>query len=360
MLDTYSVKSNHTFGFSGSGFLPGELVDVRLGGLGGSPLASFRGDAQGNVAAQDVPLPLIQAGDYLLYFVGEQSQTPVSVSFNVQGFSPWVVLDSYSVPPYSTMGFTGQDFVPHEEVEVYLSQRTGQPLLRLAADANGQFAVKNAFTLPDVAHGDQQLLFVAHQSGAEITTKFVVLPFSPSLQLTNYAGRPGTPIGFTGDGWARNETLHAYIGEGRTLVATFQSDASGAFDSAGEFRLPIGTVAGGVPLTIQGDSSRAEVTLWYQALELKPSGELTAYQGPPGTVVAFTGRGFAGGERVRVHLGDRGGPELASAIASDDGTVEDVGSYPIDGNWGDDIHFVLVGDDSHTEGATDFKVATPQ
>ena len=358
-LDTYSAKSNHTFGFSGSGFVPGEVVEVRLGGLGGSPLATFPSDAQGTVTAQNVPLPLIQAGDYLLYFVGQQSQTPVSMGFNIQGFSPWVVLDSYSVAPYTIMGFTGQDFAPSEEVEVYLGQRTGQPLLRLAAGANGQFAIKNAFTLPDSAHGDQQLLFVGHQTGAVITAKFVVLPFGPSLQLTNYAGRPGTAIAFVGDGWAHNETLHVSIGEGHQPITTFQADANGAFDAAGQFRLPIGTEAGGVPLTVRGETSQAEVTLWYQALELKPSAELTAYQGPPGTVVAFTGRSFAGGERVTVHLTDRGGPELASATASDDGTVENVGTYPIDGNWGDDIHFVLVGNDSHAEGATDFKIGNP-
>src|SRR5260221_5706197 len=75
-LETYSAKANHTFGFSGSGFSPGEVVDVRLGGLGGSPLASVRSDALGNVTAQNVPLPLIQAGDYLLYFFGQQSPTP--------------------------------------------------------------------------------------------------------------------------------------------------------------------------------------------------------------------------------------------------------------------------------------------
>jgi hypothetical protein len=351
-LDTYSAKSDHTFSFTGSGFAPGELIDVRLGGLGGSPLASVPSDAQGNVAAQGVPLPLVQAGDYVLYFVGEQSQTPVSVGFNIQGLTPWVVLDTYSAAPYSAMGFTGQDFVPSEPVEVYLGDRSGQPLLRLAADANGQFAVKNAFELPDLARGDQRLLFVGLQSGAVVEAKVVVLPFSPGLQLTNYAGRPGSD-------WARNETLHAYMGEGRDEVATFQSDATGAFNAAGAFHLPIGTVAGGVPLTVRGEISQAEVTLWYQALELKPTAELTAYQGPPGTVVSFTGRSFAGGERVRVHLTDPDGPELGSAVASDDGTIEQVSSYSIDGNWGDDIHFVLVGDDSHAQGATDFKIASP-
>jgi len=358
-LDTYSAKSNHTFGFAGSGFAPNEPVDVRLGGLGGSPLASFPSDAQGNVTAQDVPIPLIQAGDYLLYFVGEQSQTPVSIGFNIQGFAPWVVLDNYSAAPYSAMGFTGQDFVPGEPIAVYLGERGAQPLLRLAADANGQFALKNAFNLPDLPHGDQQLLFVGQQSGVEIVAKFVVLPFSPSLELSNYAGRPGTPIAFVGSGWARNEILHAYIGEGRAQAANFQADASGAFNAVGGFRLPIGTVAGGVPMTVKGDVSQAEVTLWYQALELKPSAELTAYQGPPGTVVAFTGRSFASGERVTIYLQDRGGPKLASAVASDDGTIEGIGSYPIKGDWGDDIHFVLVGDDSHAEGTTDFKIANP-
>jgi hypothetical protein len=359
VMDTYSVKSNHTFGFSGSGFAPGEVVDVRLGGLGGAPLATFPSDAQGNVTGQNVPLPLVQAGDYLVYFVGEQSQNPVSVGFNIQGFSPWVVLDSYSLAPYSVVGFTGQDFVPGDQIDVYLDQPNGQPLLRVAADANGQFAVKNAFELPDMAHGDHTLLFVGYRSDAHISAKFVVLPFGPGLQLTNYAGRPGTPIGFTGDGWARGETLHALVGEGRTEVASFQSDATGAFDAADTFRLPIGTVAGGVPVTVHGDTSQAEVTVWYQALELKPSAELTAYKGPPGTVVTFTGRAFAGGETVRVRLQDRGGPELASGAAGDDGTVQNIGTYPIDGNWGDDIHFVLVGDASHAEGATDFKIANP-
>ena len=358
-MDTYSVKSNHTFGFTGSGFAPGEVVDVRLGGLGGAPLAIFPADSQGNVTGQNVPLPLVQAGDYLVYFVGEQSQNPVSVGFNVQGFTPWVVLDSYSLAPYSVIGFSGQDFVPGDQVDVYLDKQSGDPLLRVAADSNGQFAIKNAFQLPDLSHGDHQLLIVGYKSDAHISAKFVVLPFTPGVQLTNYAGRPGTPIAFTGDGWARNETLHALIGEDRTEVARFQSDATGTFNAAGSFRLPMDTVAGGVPMTVRGDTSQAEVTIWYQALEMKPSAELTAYNGPPGTVVTFTGRAFAGGETVRVHLHDRGGPELASGIATDDGTVLNVGAYPIDGDWGDDIHFVLVGDASHAEGATDFKIAHP-
>jgi hypothetical protein len=362
-MDTYSAKSDHTFGFSGSGFAPDELVDVRLGGLGGDPLASVQCDGLGNVVAQNVPLPLVQPGSYQLYFVGEQSQLPVSVSFNIQGFSPWVVLDSYALPPYSTIGFTGQDFVPGDQVEVYLGKQIGQPLFRVEADANGQFAVQSAFALPDQVQGDQTLTFVPHQSGAEITAKFVVLPFSPGLQLTSYSGRPGSPIALTGTGWARDETLEAYVGESdkqlaTKLVATFQTDDSGEFTAAGTFRLPIETVAGGVPITVRGAISQAQITLWYQALELKATAELTAYHGPAGTVVSFTGRSFAAGEQVTAHLRDRGGPVLATGAADEEGTSLNFGTYPIDGNWGDDVHFVLVGSDSRVEAATDFKITT--
>jgi hypothetical protein len=132
-LDTYSAKSNHTFAFSGAGFLPDELIDLRLGGLGGSSLATFQSDSQGTVTAQNVLLPPVQAGDYLLVLWASSHRPPVSIGFNVQGLSPWVVLDGYSVAPYSTMGFTGQNFVPNEAIDVYLGQRTGEPLLRLAA-----------------------------------------------------------------------------------------------------------------------------------------------------------------------------------------------------------------------------------
>ena len=86
--------------------------------------------------------------------------------------------------------------------------------------------VRNAFNLPDLPAGDQQLVFLGHQSGARVVAKFVVLPFTPSLQLTSYAGRPGTQIAFTGDGWARDEALHAFVGEGNREIAAFHADAA--------------------------------------------------------------------------------------------------------------------------------------
>jgi hypothetical protein len=356
----YSAKARHGFSFSGSGFAPGEHVEVRLGGLGGSPMGIYPADQEGNVTGTNVPIPLVEAGDYRLYFVGQESQSPVSVGFNIQGFYPWAVLDTYAPPPYALMGFTGEDFIPDEIVSVYLNSLRSEPVAYAQADATGRFSVKNAFELP-LLRGENQIIFVGQQSKAEVAVNFMAMNFLPGLELTAYAGRPGTRVAFIGSGWAREDTLQIFVGEkaGGQPLGTFMSDASGSFEGAGEIRVPMRTPAGGLPLTVRGQKSQSEMTLWFQVLDLKPTAELTAYQGPPGTVVSFTGRSFAPGEPVRVHLRDRGGPDLAVGVSDEEGTAENISSYPVDGEWGDVVPFVFVGELSGATAMTHFKFASP-
>jgi hypothetical protein len=359
-LGEYTAKAMHSFSFTGSGFAPGEQVEVRLGGLGGSPLGSYPADGDGNVVGRDVPIPFVDAGDYALYLVGQESQSPVSIGFNVQGFKPWALLDNYAPPPYSLMGVSGEDFIPGEIVFIYLNDVRSEPVTRVQADANGRFQVKNAFALP-LLRGENQVIFTGQQSKSEVNAKFMAMKFLPGLELTAYAGRPGSRVSFVGTGWAHEDTLQVFIGEkaGGQPLGTFTADANGSFQDAGAIRVPLRTPAGGLPLTVRGDASQAEVTLWFQVLDLKPTAELTAYFGPPGTVVTFTGRTFAPGERVHVHLRERNGQELAAATADDDGTAENISSYPVDGDWGDVVPFVFVGEDSGATAITHFKFANP-
>src|SRR5216683_1062002 len=150
-LDVYTGKPTHTFGFSGTGFLPGEQVDIFLGtSQPPSPLVSVTSDARGEIVGHDTAIPVMTPGDYSLAFVGRSSQVPVSVGFNVQGFHPWVVLDNYYLAPQSGMGFSGVDFVPGEVVQVYLNTRLSQPVAQITADADGHFAVSNAWELPSL------------------------------------------------------------------------------------------------------------------------------------------------------------------------------------------------------------------
>ena len=112
-VDTYSVKSNHTFGFSGTGFALASWLRCGIGGLGGSPLATFLcGDAQGNVRGRMFRCRSCRPATTPCISWASSRRIRYSVGLSVQGFSPWVVLDSYSLAPYAVIGFRGQDFVP--------------------------------------------------------------------------------------------------------------------------------------------------------------------------------------------------------------------------------------------------------
>jgi hypothetical protein len=172
-LDTHSVKPNHDVGFSGGGFLPNEVVEVRLGSSVSKPVATVSANAGGSVAGR-FTVPLMPAGDYQLFFVGLQSQTPTSVGLNVQGFHPWVVLDTYAPKPHARMGFEGRDFAPGEEVLVYLNERESKPVARTYADTTGRFVAQAAWEVGELS-GENTLIFVGQQSGAVVTTTFTVV-----------------------------------------------------------------------------------------------------------------------------------------------------------------------------------------
>lgn len=178
-LDAYTGKPSHTFGFSGSGFVPGEQVDVYVGAEARDPLTTVTADGRGDINGQNMAIPLVAAGDYRLAFVGRSSQAPVSVGFNVQGFHPWAVLDSYYIAPQSSVGVVGEDFIPGEVVLVYLNSRLSQPVAQVTADGNGHFAANNAFQLPSLT-GNNQLIFVGQQSQTEVTATFAAATPPPS------------------------------------------------------------------------------------------------------------------------------------------------------------------------------------
>jgi len=171
-LDTYTVKPGHNFGFAGSGFMPGEVVEMHLGSRVGERLGEARANAGGNMAGS-VMLPPVAAGNYTLFFVGRLSQTPASVGLNVQAFHPWVTLDTYAPKPHTRLGFAGEDFAPSEKVSVYLNRRGGKPVVLLHADASGRIFAPAAWEIGQLK-GENTLTFVGQQSGAVASTTFTV------------------------------------------------------------------------------------------------------------------------------------------------------------------------------------------
>lgn len=176
-LDTNSAKPKHDFGFAGSGFLAGEPVKVRLETSSHTSiqvLTTVSANAGGNISGR-ILVPMLPEGNYSLIFVGQQSQTPAEVGFNIQGFHPWVALSTYAPTAHTRIGFTGQDFASGEQVLVYLNGQKGNAVARIQVDSSGRFSVSASWEVPEMS-GQNTLIFVGQQSGAVATASFTIVP----------------------------------------------------------------------------------------------------------------------------------------------------------------------------------------
>jgi hypothetical protein len=176
-LDAYTATPGQVVGFSGSGFIPGEVVSVYLG-QSSAPLLSAKATAQGMVSGR-LEIPKLHAGTYTLTLRGKTSQTPTSVGFNVQSFLPWVVLDRYTLAPDQGLGFIARGFAPGEKVSVYLNARQGTtgkvtPVLSMTADSSGQLVVQDTWAPSGAVSGTNVLTLVGRWSKATTSAEFTV------------------------------------------------------------------------------------------------------------------------------------------------------------------------------------------
>jgi hypothetical protein len=177
MLDAYTATPGQVVDFAGNGFIPGEMVMVYLG-ASSAPLFRTTVTAAGAVSGH-LTIPEIPAGTYTLRLLGAISQMPASVGFNVQRFTPWVVLDHYTLAPGQREGFIAHGFAPGEQVLVYLNSLHEAPVLRMQADTTGQIILQDNTWSPGGGSGNNVLTFVGQWSKATTTVDFTVQATGP-------------------------------------------------------------------------------------------------------------------------------------------------------------------------------------
>jgi hypothetical protein len=172
-LSAYTATPGQVVDFAGNGFIPGEMVTVYLG-ASSAPLLRTTVTTVGEVSGH-LTIPNIHAGTYMLRLLGKISRMPASVGFNIQQFTPWVVLDRYTLAPGQRVGFIAHGFAPGEQVFVYLNSVHSTPVLRVRADTAGQLAMQDTWS-PDGASGNNVLTFVGQWSKATATVDFTIQP----------------------------------------------------------------------------------------------------------------------------------------------------------------------------------------
>jgi nucleoid-associated protein YgaU len=263
-LGTQAGKAGDTVELSALGFGPSEDIRVYWNGISDLPVGLLHTDAAGTVRQGSIRVPFGAVGNNGFVFVGDISQSPVTVPFQLLNLYPDVTLSSYAIKPDNVLSFTGKDFGPGENVSVYLNSPEGEILETIQADTEGRFESAGGFLVPFGLHGKQTLIFVGEQSKAPTTASFDTLPYTPSAQPSTYGGRPGTTLTFYAVGFARDEIVHVLTGRTATSagreVSCFRTDAQGNAASGGSYVVPGDALPGQLIFTLVGAKSESSAT----------------------------------------------------------------------------------------------------
>jgi hypothetical protein len=263
-LGTQAGKAGDAVELSAQGFSPDEDIAVYWNNISNDPATTLHTDGAGSVRQGSIRVPFGAVGNNGFIFVGDKSQSPLTVPFQLLNLYPDVTLNSYAIKPDNVLSFSGKDFGPGEQVTVYLNTPDGQPLETIQADDDGTFDNAGGFLVPFGLHGKQTLIFIGQQSKAPTTASFDTLPYTPSAQPSTYGGRPGTTLTFYAVGFAHNEIVHALIGRTRDSpgreVSCFRTDAQGNAASAGSYVVPADAQPGQLIFTLIGSKSESSAT----------------------------------------------------------------------------------------------------
>lgn len=364
--------------FRAGGFAPGETVIFRVGpaaaGSADVDLARARADAGGVVATGPITLPDdLYSGTHPLKAIGQSSSRQVTATLDVHAKAPWINVSTNGIKPLENFGLIVGGFQPGESIQVSLEPAprgpNGEsqdptklskptPLTSLRADLVGN-TTWSEVGFPLLRPGSYTLVARGKSSGKKLIENIVVTAFTPTVQLSPWAGPPGTRIQLNVRGFAPGETVRIFLGQDTTAALTTTADRYGNFWGVGPIRVPYDATDGSLTLRLVGAASGAEGSAAFQILAPKPWLDLTTWSGPPGAPVGFSGGGWAADERVAIHLGSASGPVVDEALADDSGWLTAGGATGVPGDAQNAVTFVAVGEQSHATASASFKVVNP-
>lgn len=278
-------KPGDVVAYSLKGFAPDEVVKIYFNSLSSPVLGTVHTDQAGNVRQDSLTVPFGAIGNNAFIFVGQKSQSPVTVSFLMLNLYPTITVNTYATRADSTLTFNGKGFGPNERVLIHLNSVQSPPVAIVSADGRGSFKNAAPFTIPFELKGKNTFIAIGEQSQAPSTVSIDVLPYTPLAETSTYGGRPGTTVTFYGTGWARDEVVHVYVGRTQQsqgdMVSCFLSDAHGNFGAAGSYTLSPNLQAGQILFTLIGNKSQVPATAKMQVMA--PDANVPLAAGPTPT-----------------------------------------------------------------------------
>jgi hypothetical protein len=269
--------------FRGSGFVPEETVDIRIGT---TTLASVQANAFGNFVRSTVAPA--RSGGVEYTFTGRTSGAVAVLNLTVAGTYPVVSAENYYIAPGDGTYVRGSGYVANEPVTIQMNGA-----FFATTTANGIGSTPLVPILMPIATGTVSVAMTGAVSGASAMTSITLIPFSPQVTPSTWWASAGTSLSFSGTGFAPRETVTLSVNG--TTTASMIATAAGTFSSE-SFRLPNGSPS--ARYVFSGNLSGSSVAIDVGVGQLTPWMFLNNYYGPGGSPITISGRGFAQGEDV--------------------------------------------------------------
>jgi hypothetical protein len=282
---------------SGTGFAPGETVNLVLNGATGGHATA---DTSGNFANASFTIPSVGIGTYQLHGIGASSGADAINYFYVGGFYPAANPSTYYLLPGDTLRFSGGGFAPGETVKIFAN--TGASAVStFTASATGNFTDAGGYAIPATAPGGVQTFHVKSlTTGADIPIMVTVGSFNSLVTPDNYFVIPGQVVKFYGLGFASNEPIQVFLGTSGTPLTTLSADIGGGFSAAGNVTVPFSAAGTNPMYRFVGQNSHTSSTVNLTVGTFSPLISPSEFYLTPGKKFTVWGTGFAPGEIVNV------------------------------------------------------------
>ena len=282
---------------SGSGFMPAETVEITLGSL----VVSAKADVNGAFQGSSVTVPNITAGTQKVVATGSSSAASAVGFLYVNGFYASVSPSASYLIPGQSLSFSGSGFAPNEDILV--TKNINGTQLRVAAFStlpDGSFKKAGAFVI-SASEASQTSVYnlVGQTSLASGKVSVSVGTLNPLLSLSDYYLIPGTTYTASVSGFLAGENVR--LKQDMKELATVTADSSGSAQFKGLI-FPISPAAS-LTFTAVGVTSAASASASVTVGQFHPFASVDNSYATPGTLITFTGGGFAPAEHVSLNVG---------------------------------------------------------
>jgi hypothetical protein len=252
--NTYYAAPGTGLTFTGTGFAPGEVVNIALNN---SSIASTTVDTKGGFTSNPITIPF---GTQSANFTFTSSATNINQSINIgiAALNPGIQLDTYYNVGGAPLTVTGMGFGGNEKVDLVFDSTA---LGNVSTDVNGNFTFKTV--VPFGSSGNHTITATGQSSKASSSATFSQSQVYTNVQLKSYAGAPGVSVTFIGSGFLPGEPINITTDRtGSTVVYTFDADSKGSFIDSG-YIVPVSFTGGPLNITVTGAHSMSATVITY-------------------------------------------------------------------------------------------------